>query len=223
MGFFATLFGLLVKPLSTLAKLEKRDLSLGTEMAAGFLTMVSFMGSFLAGLLLIGGALASPDPALGGLGVISGLLTISLFMVFGVVGAFLGAIWYHLWLTLFGVRGFRRTLTLYFHTRAPALLQILFFLPQSAGLALWIILSLWTLLLLIHGIRIFHGLPLRSAATVVALAFIVNIAATAVSIGGIRPAILLFPQVSPLTADFLFPTPATPPAPPPTLPPLIPG
>lgn len=219
MGFFSTLFGLLVRPVHTLTLLEKRDPGLGTEMSAGFLTMLNFLGATTTGLFLIAGALAVPDPTFRVLSVIGGITSFSLLILFGVIGAFVGAIWYHLWLTLFGVRGFRRSLAVYFYAHAPALLQVLFFVPQSGGLVLYFILTLWTLMLLVHGIHIFHGLPLRSAATVVAMAFVVSLGATAIPIAGSRPAILFWPHVSPLTADLLFPATL---APQPS-PPLVPG
>lgn len=214
MGFFSTLFGLLAKPIPTLTRLEKQEEPLGFELAAGFLTMATFIGATFVTLFLLAGASAIPDPTSQILGAIGGIFAFSNLMIFGVLGAILGAVWYHLWLALFGVRGLRRTMVIYFYARAPALLQVLFFVPQTGGLVLYFLITLWTLFLLVHGIQIFHGLPLRSAAVVVGMAFVVSLGTAALPIGGSRPGVLLFPQVSPLTADLLFPAGALAPPPP---------
>lgn len=204
MGFFSTWFGLLVRPIDTLTRLEKRDPALGLETATGFATMALFLGASLVTLLFLTGAVLVPDPAFRVFGIIGGLLFFGLFVLLGVIGVFLGAVWYHLWLRLFGVKDFRKTLAIYCYARAPALLQILFFVPQLGGLVLYFIISIWSLALFVFGIRVFHGLPQRSAGTLVAMATAVNLFGIAIQVAGFPPTVLLLPQVSAASIEPVF-------------------
>lgn len=216
MGFFSTLWGLLVRPLQTLPALEKREPELRMELATGFLLTVTFLGALPAAAVVLGvQLLLGPGvDVTGGLESVfrsfSALLSIGFFsvvMFFGVVGTFLGGLYYHFWLKLFGVRDWKKTFRAYVYAKAPSLLMFLFFAPQGAGFMMWLVLTLWTLLLFTHGVRLFHDLPMRSAGVVIGLGFLVNVGVFLVAGPGspLRFASALLPQSSPASVDLLSP------------------
>ncbi|MEM3086753.1 MAG: YIP1 family protein [Halobacteria archaeon] len=212
MGFLGNVIGLLAKPAEAWARLEKQDSAHRLGLAFGHLALVTVAGALGLSLFFFGAILLLLPGGEGSAFAVSGALFLlfNLFgqlVFFGLAGAVFGGLWYHAWLTLFGVRDFRKTLTVYFYARTPALFQFLFAVPETGGAILYVLANLLTLYLFAHGIRTFHGLPLRSAASVLVIALAVNLAATVASVGGYRPAPLLYPQLSPAS---LLPLPVPP-------------
>ncbi len=191
MGFFSTWLGLLVRPVETLTRLESQNREIQVELASGFLVSVMFLGSLMVGAY----SLAVGTLTGNGFLAVLGIFAFAEMMVFGVVGALLGAVWYHLWLWLFGVRNWRRTLTAYCYAHAPAGLLLVSALPEGpfGKLLVYGIVVLWTLILFARAVRLYHGLPLKTSAAVLFIAFLVNFALVLV----FPSASALFPQPFP--------------------------